>query len=71
MGRQGTQSPHCRRRIKSGSCRQREPYFLLLLDFESDPTKVKDDTSCLDVSYGLVLAKSLGTSKMAHLGVFI
>ena len=71
MGRQGTQSPHSRRRIKSGSCRQRELYFLLLWDFASDPTKVKDDTSCLDVSYGLVLAKSLGTSKMVHLGVFI
>ena len=31
----------------------------------------KSDTSCLNVSYGLVLAKSLGTSKMVHLGVLI
>ena len=29
------------------------------------------DTSCLNVSYGLVLAKSLGTSKMVDLGVLI
>ena len=31
----------------------------------------RGDTSCLNVSYGLVLAKSLGTSKMVDLGVLI
>ena len=36
-----------------------------------NPPKVEGDTSCLNVSYGLVLAKSLGTSKMVDLGVLI
>ena len=71
MWRQEAQSPNSTRWIKSGSCKQREPYLLLLWDFASDPTKVKDDTSCPEVSYGLVLAESLGTSKMVHLGVLI
>ena len=31
----------------------------------------RGDTGCLNVSYGLVLAKSLGTSKMVDLGVLI
>ena len=67
----GTQSPHSRRRIKLGSCRQREPYLPLLCDFANVATKVNDGTSCLNVSYGLELAKSLGTSKMVHFGVLI
>ena len=71
MGTQGTQSPHSRRGIKLGSCRQREPYLQLLCDFANVPTKVKDGTSCLNVSYGLELAKSLGTSKIVHFGVLI
>ena len=36
-----------------------------------NPPTVEGDTSCLNVSYGLVLAKSLGTSKMVDLGVLI
>ena len=68
---QGTQSPHSRRRIKLGSCRRREPYLPLLCDFANVPTKVNGGTSCLNVSYGLELAKSLGTSKMVHFGVLI
>ena len=71
MGTQGTQSPHSRRRIKLGSCRQREPYLPLLCDFANVPTKVNNDTSCLNVTYGLELAKSLGTSKMVYFGVLI
>ena len=31
----------------------------------------KGDTNCLNVSYRLVLGKSLGTSKMVHFGVLI
>ena len=68
MGAQGTQSPHSIRRIKLGSCRQRESYLLLLCDFANVPTKVNDSTSCLNVSYGLELPKSLGNSKMVHFG---
>ena len=36
-----------------------------------NPPTVEGDTSCLNVSYGLVFAKSLGTSKIVDLGVLI
>ena len=36
-----------------------------------NPPTVEGDTSCVNVSYGLVLAKSLGTSEMVDLGLLI
>lgn len=47
---QGTQSPFSKRQIKLGSCKKREPYLLLLWDFPNSETKVKEGTSCLNVS---------------------
>ena len=65
-----TQSAHSRRQI-SWALVSRGSSTFCSYETLHVPAKVKDDTSCFNVSYGLVLAKSLGTSNMVHLGVLI